>query len=204
MRTLLLVLIVPVVFGIACRSKQGAAAVDPVAPAGTAASTPARTPAPTAAPVVPVPPVADVEDVPAGEVKALRTDGPADSLYFSLERTPCFGRCPTYKVRINNDGTATYQGIRSVEREGTFTGKMDRAGMDALFARATAIGFFSMKDRYDSDVTDLPSAIIRISANGQDKKVTGRSGTPMAFKAFATYADSVIAQVTWVKVEEGK
>lgn len=201
MRTSLPSLALVLALSIGCKGKQETAAPPAVGqgPAGTVGA--ATRPAAAAAGAGPA---VDGASTDAGEHKVQLAEGPADSLFFALERTPCFGRCPTYKVRITNDGRATYKGIRSVAREGDFTGTVDRATMDALYARALSIGFFGLKDRYDSDVTDLPSTIIRIRANGQDKQVVGRVGSPQAFKAFATYADSLFEQVRWTEVPKEK
>lgn len=128
----------------------------------------------------------------------------SDSVFFSLQRTPCFGKCPAYTVTVKADGTALYTGRSNAPREGEFTGKVDRATMQALFDRATAIGFFGFEDKYDGPVTDIPSTIIRMNADGKDKKVLGRVKTPPAFKPFAAYADSLLAPVVWTKVTDVK
>ena len=128
----------------------------------------------------------------------------SDPVFFSMERTPCFGKCPAYTVTIKADGSARYTGRSNAPREGEFTGTVDRATMQALFDRASSIGFFSYQDKYDSQVTDIPSTIIRLNADGKDKKVVGRVKTPPAFKPFAAYADSLLAPVPWTKVAEVK
>ena len=137
--------------------------------------------------------------VPAG-----RFGSAEDSTFFSLERTPCFGKCPAYTVTIMADGTARYTGRSNAPREGEFTGTVDKATMQALFDRAASIGFFGFEDKYDSQVTDIPSTIIRMNADGKDKKVVGRVKTPPAFKPFAAFADSLLAPVVWTKVAEVK
>jgi hypothetical protein len=128
----------------------------------------------------------------------------ADPVFFSLERTPCFGKCPAYVITIQRDGSATYVGRSNAEREGTYTGKVDEATMVKLLDKANEIGFFDMQDKYDGQVTDLPSTIIRVNANGKDKKVIGRYRTPSSFKPFAAYADSLLVPVQWTKVNDEK
>lgn len=195
MRIPLSIAVLSLLVSTSCKGRQEQAKDAPPASGGIQ-TVPAPAPTATAGST-------DVQDNGAPKAQIASADA-GDSLFFALDRTPCFGRCPTYKVRIYEGGSATYEGIRSVEREGRFTGRVDRALMDALYARATAIGFFDMQDRYDAQVTDLPSTIIRVKANGQDKQVVGRVGTPPAFKAFATYADSLLNTVDWVKVEGEK
>ena len=123
----------------------------------------------------------------------------ADSVYFSLEHTPCFGTCPAYKIVINQDGSAVYLGRRFAAREGRYVGKVDAATMKQLYDKAVAVDFFTMKDKYDQQVTDLPSTIIRVHANGKDKQVVGRVGPPQGFKDLAQEADSLLSHVEWTK-----
>jgi hypothetical protein len=128
----------------------------------------------------------------------------ADPVFFSIERTPCFGKCPAYTITIQRDGGATYVGRSNVDREGTYTSKVDNVMMVKLFDKANAIGFFDMQDKYDGPITDIPSTIIRMSANGRDKKVVGRYKTPSSFKPFAQFADSLLLPLEWTKVNEEK
>jgi TonB family protein len=47
--------------------------------------------------------------------------------YFFYERTPCFGKCPSYRVEVLSNGVITYVGKRNVERIGTFKAKLSLA-----------------------------------------------------------------------------
>lgn len=141
---------------------------------------------------------------PAASASGTVFGSKTDSVFFSLQRTPCFGKCPAYTVTIMADGSAHYTGRSFAPREGEFTGTVDKATMQALFDRAAAIGFFGFQDKYDAQVTDIPSTIIRVNADGKDKKVLGRVKPPPAFKPFAAFADSLLAPVEWTKVLEVK
>ena len=43
-----------------------------------------------------------------------------DSLFVSIDRSPCFGMCPTYLVNIYKSGYAIYKGKMAVARIGTY------------------------------------------------------------------------------------
>ncbi len=137
---------------------------------------------------------------PTGAGAHSRFGSDADSTFFSLERTPCFGKCPAYTVIINADGSARYVGRSNAPRQGTYTGRVDSGIMQLLLERAKAISFFDLAEKYDGQVTDLPSTIIRVNADGRDKKVFGRYKTPPAFKPFAAFADSLLLPVQWTQV----
>lgn len=125
-----------------------------------------------------------------------------DSVFFSIERTPCFGTCPTYKLTILQDGSATYLGRRFAAREGRYTGHVDATTMNALKAAADSLGFYDMEDKYDRPVTDLPSVIIRVHADQRDKQVIGRVGAPEEFKDLTKMVEALLANVEWTKVGE--
>lgn len=124
----------------------------------------------------------------------------ADSVYFMIERTACYGTCPAYRLTILQDGSATYEGRRFAEREGRFTGQVDAATMAALRELATEKDIYRMDDLYDKPVTDLPSLIVRIHADHRDKKVIGRVGAPQAFKDLGLQAEKLLANIEWTKV----
>lgn len=144
-------------------------------------------------------PVKEMDPETAGDPAAtIKMEG--DSVFFSLERTACFGSCPTYKLTILQDGSATYLGRRFTPREGYYTGHVDASTMNALKAAADSLGFYKLQDKYDQPVTDLPSVIIRIHADQRDKQVMGRVGSPEEFKALTKRAEALLADVEWTKV----
>lgn len=149
---------------------------------------------------LPPPPPVEPPAAPIQTVPVLGGPGKADSLFFSMERTPCFGTCKAYRIEIFRSGFATYEGRSNMEKQGKHTARVDQATMLALYNKAEAAGFFGMQDKYDANVTDLPSTFVRVVAAGKDKKVMGRVGQPAAFKAFAAFADELLLPLPWEPV----
>lgn len=83
----------------------------------------------------------------------------------SLERTPCFGACPVYKVAIQRDGTLTYHGQRFVDRIGDFKATVPRSTFRKLERALGQSGYWEMKRSYDAQVTDLPTQIVQVRTN---------------------------------------
>ena len=154
----------------------------------------------TPAPVPPAPPATPElhpEEEAATDVQEKAMN---DSVYFSIQRTPCFGTCPSYTLTILENGTATYKGGRFAPREGNYVGKVDAETMEKLWVMAEEAGFFGMQDKYDAQVTDLPSTIIRFHGKGKNKEVLARQGTPLAFKNLAVSVEELLAPVQWTLV----
>jgi hypothetical protein len=103
---------------------------------------------------------------------------PRDTL-IRLERTVCFGTCPSYKLTIKADGSVTFEGHRCVKHIGTAKSAIPREQLRKLLAMFEETKFFDLKDQYishldgcESEVTDNPSAITSITVNGKSKTVT--------------------------------
>jgi len=122
---------------------------------------------------------------------------PGDSLFFRLERTPCFGPCKAYRISVYRSGYATFDGILNMEKEGPHAHRIEKKVLEDLLVKAQELGFFDLKDKYDAEVTDLPSTVVRIAANGKDKTVLGRVGAPSAFKQLVEYAEGVLLPMPW-------
>lgn len=121
----------------------------------------------------------------------------ADSLFLSLERTPCFGPCKAYRLNIYRSGYATYEGRANVELEGMHEARVGKDTMEAILKDSERIDFYGLDDVYDSPVTDLPSIIIRMVSNGRDKEVKGRVGVPPKFRAFAENIEELVVPMAW-------
>lgn len=147
-------------------------------------------PAPTASP-------AESPTVPTQTV----SKGNPDSLFLYLERTPCFGACKAYRIEVFTSGFATFNGRGNMEKEGPHTGRVGADTLRIILAKAQELGFQDMQDKYDAEVTDLPSTILRIAMNGKPKQVMGRVGQPAAFKQLVAYIEELLLPVPWKPVK---
>ena len=119
----------------------------------------------------------------------------------TLERTACFGFCPIYKVILRSDNTATYIGMKFVERQGTY--KAYISGFEHLAKIIEARRYFSLRDRYTEPISDMPSAITSVVRNGKRKTIDnyGNSG-PIELWEIENLIDGLIANVRWEKVSD--
>lgn len=121
----------------------------------------------------------------------------ADSLFMSLERTPCFGPCKAYRIHIYRSGYATFEGRANVEREGMWEARIGMDTLQTILKEAERIGFYGLDDVYDSPVTDLPSLVIRMNTSAGDKQVKGRVDVPPKFRTFAETIEELVIPVLW-------
>jgi hypothetical protein len=106
----------------------------------------------------------------------------------TFERTPCFGTCPAYSMKVFADGRVAYEGRRGVPMLGAQELKLPVAAVTDMLRQAQEAHFEQFQDRYSQNTTDLPSTIIGVKqANGQLKTVILEEGAPENVRELFTY-----------------
>lgn len=109
-------------------------------------------------------------------------DIPNDTL-ITLERTTCFGTCPSYKITIGATGAVIFEGRQFVKRLGKLKSTISQQRLRELLAKFEEIKFFDLKDHYrsfldgcTSEVTDAPAAFTSIRIRAKSKTVEHYDG----------------------------
>ena len=123
------------------------------------------------------------------------------ALIISLERTPCYGTCPIYKMEIFSDGSAFYHGEQFVDNKGNFEFSVSKETINYILKRAEEIDFFEMKDKYTANITDLPKTITFIRSGKDKKKIIDYYDAPKVLKEFESLIDSCIDYRRMKKLE---
>ena len=96
----------------------------------------------------------------------------------TLERTVCYGFCPSYKLTISADGAVVFEGRRFVKTVGTARSAISQDHLRELLGKFENLDYFNLRNRYEGPrdgceglVTDHPSAITSITTNGKTKSV---------------------------------
>lgn len=125
----------------------------------------------------------------------------------TLERTPCFGRCPVYSVAITKSGLVRYEGKRFVADSGSESARIDPSAVESLLAELDRGGYFGFDDRYVSGApacgpyaTDLPSAITSVDDGDRSKQIQhdhGCSHAPALLSSLEKRIDEVAGTSKW-------
>ena len=76
----------------------------------------------------------------------------------TLERTLCFGACPSYRIVVYADGRVEWEGRNWVKVLGPATWQLTAAEVDRLPAAFSEAGYLDLKGNYSCyDETDRPS-----------------------------------------------
>jgi hypothetical protein len=140
---------------------------------------------------------------PQGEATATTSEASLvpeelSDLVIHMERTICFGTCPVYSVTIYGDGTVEYLGERFVAVEGEQTAQISEEQVRELVQAFYDADFFNMQDRYEDNVTDLPSTTTTITLNGETKSVYNYFGAPEELEALEDKIDEISGAAEWV------
>lgn len=125
-----------------------------------------------------------------------------ESLFLTMERTPCFGKCPSYKLTIFNTGNVVYEGFTFAKKEGKHTKKLSEKQLTEIQDKVVSINLFEMNDKYDSPITDIPSTILYVVYKGKKKKILDRVAGPDELKSLEKLIDFLVIDDELKKVAE--
>jgi len=116
----------------------------------------------------------------------------------TLERTQCFGTCPSYTLTIYGDGRLVYEGRVYVRVTGTQTAQISQDDIRAIVDEFYKIGYFSLNDSYTAAITDLQTTTTSITINGTTKRVIDYYGAPQALRELENKIDEIADTKRWV------
>jgi hypothetical protein len=144
---------------------------------------------------------------PEAEARSTTPVAPATGSV-SLERGPCFGTCPVYKVTIDRAGAVRFEGRRFVADTGVSTGTAPSPSVDSLFAELQAADYFGFADGYrmgqpgcERYATDLPTVITEVHLGNRTKRVEhdrGCADAPAALSVLERRIDEVAGVGKWI------
>lgn len=124
------------------------------------------------------------------------------SLFASISKSPCYGTCPVYEMKIYSDGTVEYEGKRNVERIGKYSATISEEQMQKFITVANEINYFKLEDKYDSPITDVPSTTTTLTVNGSTKSVYRRADYPNKILSFEALFEDLFELLEWKKVDD--
>jgi len=135
----------------------------------------------------------------------------------TLERTGCYGRCPSYTLTITADGAVIFHGRRFVKQEWTIIkSAITQDQLKQLMAEFDRVKFFSLEDDYMDNPrvcaenwTDNPSAFTSISIDGKSKTVRHYHGcrgpkVPKEITELENKIDEIVNTAQWLPDKKGR
>jgi len=135
---------------------------------------------------------------------------PADAVV-TLERTQCYGTCPSYKLTVSADGTVVFEGREYVKNKGTVRSNIGVEKVAELIKTFEKIDYFSLDSNYSmgnkackENWTDNPSATTSLKLNGKFKSVAHYYGCRGAsvlddLTRLETEIDEIAGTAKWIR-----
>ena len=124
--------------------------------------------------------------------------------YVSMERTACFGKCPSYIVEVYKNGLVRYTSRHFTEYEGIYEKNVGTEKTAAVLKKFDEYRVDTCKDEYPQMIADLPGIIYHINyADKKEKSIYQAHFGPSFLKDLADKIDG-ISKVDdgWKKVED--
>ena len=152
----------------------------------------------------PAPPVDQLSVVQPKSVEIVEKttipEGIDPNLLVSLNRTPCFGSCPAYKVEIFEDGTVKYKGSGYVKRIGFFTAKADADFIAQIMKQAETVNYLKFQNKYPAEnieIADMPQTISYVRIGKEGKLIHTKLDAPKELVAFERWLEKHIENLQW-------
>jgi hypothetical protein len=125
----------------------------------------------------------------------------------SLERTPCFGGCPVYRISVTPEGVVSYEGRARVRHLGAASKRIKPDGVAALLSELDRGGYFSFAPRYTPSepacgryATDSPTAITSVTMGDRTHRIEhdyGCGAAPGALVVLERRIDEALGSSEW-------
>lgn len=125
----------------------------------------------------------------------------------AMERTACFGQCPTYRIEVNRDGTARFIGRDNVEHIGVYTKAFAAGGTQDLLEQFAEHRVDTCSEEYLYLIADVPGLIYYITYKGQNEpqKIMNAHFGPDYLQGLAREMDKYTrVDDSWTKTSDNK
>jgi Domain of unknown function (DUF6438) len=138
---------------------------------------------------------------PTTTVTPTKTEPKVDNnVMVSLQRTPCFGQCPVFKIQLFNDGKVVYEGRAFCKRMGTHKATASPELIKAIQQKASDIKYLSLNEKYpkgESMITDIPTTVSYIKFGSESKMIHNNYDAPTELIEFERWLEQQFEGLKW-------
>lgn len=117
-----------------------------------------------------------------------------------LEKTPCFGSCPSYRIEIKRNGEVYFQGLKNALYDGTIKGTLSVREFNKLVAKYKKYNFQKLSPSYKVTASDLSKAHLNLLVNGKSKTIKNANEGPDYLQQFCIDVEALLKdKISWDK-----
>jgi hypothetical protein len=152
------------------------------------------------------------QSTPVPAVPRVRLPRPGE--YFTadsvvLERGPCFGTCPVYRVTMTRTGGVHFVSLDTADTSQTISARVDPRRFTDLMGAFAFSDFFALPDTIERDrkycpaqLTDQPTVTVSLFLPGRTKQVVdyyGCAWAPWALRNVERAIDEATGSAQWAR-----
>ena len=115
-----------------------------------------------------------------------------EDLLIEMKRTPCYGFCPVYTLKIGKNGKGLFEGVENVEKTGRFSFSLTSEELQELEDAFLQINFYQLQNIYNADVSDLPTTYLTYIKDGKRKKIMDYYGAPEELRTLENRIETLV------------
>ena len=132
---------------------------------------------------------------------------PTSKVAITLQRSGCYGSCPSYAVTVDTNGVVIFRGGGWVVASGRHMATVDPDAVRNLAKRFISANFYSMDSKYVAGVTDNSTYILSITVDCREKKVVDYVGSwvgmPEIVSDLEDEVDELARTQRWIDGSDG-
>lgn len=121
-------------------------------------------------------------------------------LLISYNQTSDKGNSPEYTIELFSNRQMYLTASKNLDKEGKYMRVLPEKEFNQIIDAFIDSKFFSFKDEYISDTTDLLTRYLYFSYNGKEKKVKNYYGAPQKLNDLELFMQSFLDRVGWEKM----
>lgn len=117
--------------------------------------------------------------------------------------TPCFNKCPSFTITVQNSGKAIYTGLQNMEMMGVFESKMSEEQMAQLKSYMSKVQLVRLPSRFPANVelkADLSVAKLVLAEDKLKYDMVINYGEPEDLTKIKLYLEQLVSTLDWVQI----
>lgn len=117
-----------------------------------------------------------------------------------MSKSPCYGRCPVFRLTIYDGGIASFDGERYTERIGQWVKKLDKEQYEDILSDFRKANLWQFNNVYRGEYYDAPTVSITYHEEGDVKTILGKDGRPYQVLELEAMLDDLARSSGWEQV----
>ena len=121
-------------------------------------------------------------------------------------KTNCYGHCPVYNIKVENNGMVTYDGQANVADSGIYTKNVGATKAMDIINKLTSHKVDTCHNFYESKTPDLPGINYMVQYKDSTKRISNANWGPQFLREVAGDIDELgkVHDSSWKKAKKGK